>query len=88
METLGISISKVYSVATFYENFSLEAKGKHIVKVCTGTACIAGGSLKIYDALKAECEKRGLKTRVALRHEGGDDAIHFKKSGCSMSLTA
>ena len=38
-EKLGISTAKVYSVATFYENFSLEAKGKHIIKVCAGTAC-------------------------------------------------
>ena len=52
------------------------------IMVCAGTGCIAGGSLKIYDYLKSECEKRGLKTRVALRCEGGDDAIHFKKSGC------
>ena len=37
-DRLGISVSKVYSVATFYENFSLEAKGKHIIKVCAGTA--------------------------------------------------
>ena len=37
-EKLGISTAKVYSVATFYENFSLEAKGPgHIIKVCTGT---------------------------------------------------
>ena len=35
-EKLGISTAKVYSVATFYENFSLEAKGRHIIKVCTG----------------------------------------------------
>ncbi len=38
-ETLNISVSHMYSVATFYENFSLEAKGKHIIKVCAGTAC-------------------------------------------------
>ena len=38
-DTLDISVSRVYSVATFYENFSLEAKGKHIIKVCAGTAC-------------------------------------------------
>ena len=38
-DRLGISVSKVYSVATFYENFSLEAKGRHIIKVCAGTAC-------------------------------------------------
>ena len=34
-DRLGISVSKVYSVATFYENFSLEAKGRHIIKVWT-----------------------------------------------------
>ena len=37
-EKLGISTAKVYSVATFYENFSLEAKGRHIVKVCAAGA--------------------------------------------------
>ena len=50
-DTLGISISKVYSVATFYENFSLEAKGKHIIKVCAGTACHVRKSGPIYDAV-------------------------------------
>ena len=50
-DTLGISVSRVYSVATFYENFSLEAKGKHIVKVCTGTACHVRKSGPIYDAM-------------------------------------
>ena len=60
----------------------LLAANRREVLVCAGTGCIAGGSLKIYDYLKSECEKRGLKTRVALRREGGDDAIHFKKSGC------
>lgn len=36
---LNISEAKVYSVATFYENFSLEPKGKYVVKICDGTAC-------------------------------------------------
>lgn len=35
-DMLHISVSRVYSVATFYENFSLEPKGKHIIKVCDG----------------------------------------------------
>ena len=48
---LHISPGKVYSVATFYENFSLEAKGKHIVKVCAGTACHVRKSGPIYDAI-------------------------------------
>ena len=43
----------VYSVATFFENFSLEAKGKHLVKVCNGTACHVRKSQPIYDAVHA-----------------------------------
>ena len=50
-EKLGVSASKVYSVATFYENFSLEPKGKHIIKVCAGTACHVRKSGPIYDAI-------------------------------------
>ena len=50
-EKLHISIAKVYSVATFYENFSLEAKGKHIIKVCAGTACHVRKSQPIFDAI-------------------------------------
>ncbi len=36
---LGISDGGIYSVATFYENFSLEPKGRFIIRVCDGTAC-------------------------------------------------
>lgn len=50
-EYLDISVSAVYSVATFYENFSLEPKGKHIIKVCDGTACHVRKSQPIFDAL-------------------------------------
>ena len=50
-DALDISVSRVYSVATFYENFSLEAKGKHIIKVCAGTACHVRKSGPIYDAV-------------------------------------
>ena len=50
-DALDISESRVYSVATFYENFSLEAKGKHIIKVCAGTACHVRKSGPIYDAV-------------------------------------
>lgn len=36
---IGITEAKAYSVATFYENFSFEQKGKYVIKVCDGTAC-------------------------------------------------
>jgi NADH-quinone oxidoreductase subunit E len=38
-QKLGVSEARVYGVATFYENFSLQPKGKFIIKVCDGTAC-------------------------------------------------
>ena len=57
-EKLGIGVAKVYSVATFYENFSLEAKGKYIIKVCNGTACHVRKSQPIYERLH---EYLGLK---------------------------
>ena len=50
-EMLGVSVSSVYSGATFYENCSLEPKGRHIIKVCAGTACHVRKSGPIYDAI-------------------------------------
>lgn len=53
-EKLGISQAKIYGVVTFYENFSLEKKGKYIIKVCDGTACHVRKSIAILDALRKE----------------------------------
>ena len=38
-DKIGITEAKAFSVATFYENFSFEPKGKYVIKVCDGTAC-------------------------------------------------
>ena len=64
-EELGINTAKVYSVATFYENFSLEAKGKHIIKVCAGTACHVRKSGPIYDAVREYLGLTGKKKTSA-----------------------
>ncbi len=48
---LGLSPSTVFGVATFYAQFSLEPKGKYLVRVCDGTACHVKNSQKIYDRL-------------------------------------
>lgn len=53
---LGISIAKVYSVATFYENFSLEPKGKYVIRICDGTACHVRKSIPILEKLRSELE--------------------------------
>lgn len=49
---LNISEAKVYGVATFYENFSLEPKGKYVIKVCDGTACHVRKSVPILDEFR------------------------------------
>lgn len=53
-EKLGISRAKIYSVATFYDNFSLEPKGKYVIKICDGTACHVRKSIPILDKLRKE----------------------------------
>jgi NADH-quinone oxidoreductase subunit E len=49
---MNLSPATVYGVATFYAQFSLEAKGKYIVKICDGTACHVRGSDPVKDAIR------------------------------------
>lgn len=49
---LGMTTANIYSVATFYENFSLEPKGKYVIKVCNGTACHVRKSIPILEKLR------------------------------------
>jgi NADH-quinone oxidoreductase subunit E len=51
---LEVSEARIYSVATFYENFSLEPKGEFIIKICDGTACHVRKSVPILNALRNE----------------------------------
>ena len=51
---IGVKEAKAYSVATFYENFSFEAKGKYVIKVCDGTACHVRKSIPILEGLYKE----------------------------------
>lgn len=51
---LGVSLSEVYGVATFYSQFSLKPKGKYVCGVCLGTACYVKGSQKVLDELLSE----------------------------------
>lgn len=53
-EKMNISLAKVFGVATFYENFSLEPKGKYIIKICDGTACHVRNSIPILNAIRNE----------------------------------
>jgi NADH-quinone oxidoreductase subunit E len=51
-EWLGVPLSQVYSVATFYHAFSLVPRGKHKICVCTGTACHVRGAVQVLDRLE------------------------------------
>jgi NADH-quinone oxidoreductase subunit E len=51
---LKVSEARIYSVATFYENFSLEPKGEFIIRICDGTACHVRKSIPILNKLREE----------------------------------
>ena len=51
---IGVGEARLYGVATFYENFSLEPKGKYVIRCCDGTACHVRGSLPILNKLRSE----------------------------------
>ena len=53
-DKIGITEAKAFSVATFYENFSFEPKGKYVIKVCDGTACHVRKSMPVKEALMKE----------------------------------
>ncbi len=62
-ERLNISLSEVYSTASFYKSFHFKPRGKNIVCVCMGTACHVRGASKVLDALSNEfCIKPGETT--------------------------
>ncbi len=51
-ERLGVPLSHLFGVATFYNAFSLTPKGDHIIKICLGTACHVAGGRKVLEELE------------------------------------
>ena len=73
-EELGISLSEVYGVATFYSQFRLNPTGKYRISVCLGTACYVKGAQQVIDKFSellkikpGETTEDGLFTLDALR---------------------
>ncbi len=52
---LAIPLIEVYKVATFYKAFTLEPRGRHLLTLCTGTACHVRGSPKLLDEVQGLC---------------------------------
>ena len=51
---LGVPLSQVYGVVTFYSQFYLQRRGRHVIRMCDGTACHVRGAAKVIDALQKE----------------------------------
>lgn len=64
---IGMSESDLFGVATFYGNFSLDAKGKYVLKVCRGTACHVRKSADVLQALQ---EATGLSEKKSISDDG------------------
>lgn len=62
---LGISPATIFGVATFYAQFSLDPKGKYLLRVCDGTACHVKNSQLIYDRLIKQLKLRGGRVTTA-----------------------
>ncbi len=64
---LRLPESKVFGVATFYNQFKLNAPGKYLIQLCRGTACHVKGSFDLLEALKSELGvEEGQTTRDGL----------------------
>ncbi len=62
-DQLNMPLSMVYRIATFYNAFSLEPRGKHIITICLGTACHVKGAERIAATFESELGiKRGTTT--------------------------
>ena len=61
-----IPVSEIYRVASFYTALSLKPQGRHLVRVCSGTACYVRGGPRILDAVE-----RTLKIRAGETTEDG-----------------
>jgi NADH-quinone oxidoreductase subunit E len=58
---LDVSPARVFGVATFYSHFAIKPKGKHIVRLCDGTACHVKDSVPILDAIRKRLKLEGKK---------------------------
>jgi NADH-quinone oxidoreductase subunit E len=66
-EQLQAPITQVYQVASYYKAFSLTPRGRHIVKVCLGTACQVRGSPRLLDTISAMLNIKPSETSKDMR---------------------
>mgnify|MGYP001122436105 CR=1 FL=1 len=66
-EQLEVPITQVYQIASYYKAFSLMPKGRHIIKVCLGTACQVRGSPRLLDTISAMLNVKPCETSGDMR---------------------
>jgi NADH-quinone oxidoreductase subunit E len=59
---LKIPVSEIYRVASFYTALSLKPRGRHLVRVCAGTACYVRGGPRILDSVERTLKIRAGET--------------------------
>jgi NADH-quinone oxidoreductase subunit E len=67
-EGLGVPLSQVYSVASFFKAFSLKPRGRHLINVCLGTACHVRGAVRILDEIERELGIKSGETTEDFRY--------------------
>ena len=65
---LGVPASQVYSVATFFKAFSLTPRGRHLIKVCLGTACHVRGAAKVVEKMELDLGVKRTETTPDQRY--------------------
>ena len=63
-QRLGVPLGRLYYIATFYKSFSLKPRGRHIVRVCLGTACHLNGAVQTQEQIERTLQiKEGETTK-------------------------
>jgi len=66
-QKLEIPLSQVFSVATFFQAFSLKPRGRHTITVCLGTACHIKGGQRLVDKMERDYELKPGETTEDMR---------------------
>ena len=64
---LGVPLSQVYSVATFFKAFSLKPRGRYLINVCLGTACHVRGAVRVLEEMERDLNVKPGETTKDLR---------------------
>ena len=62
-EKLKIPLARLYSIASFYAQFSFNPKGKYIITVCDGTACHVKGSMLLVELVNREIKDKARRNQ-------------------------